>query len=136
MREARYAVTKTKFQWRLMREARYAVTKHGSLLFCLIAFAFVGCEKAGEPANKAEPQAERKDQQSVSPPLAMWSPEFTKQTLDECIESATRDGSAEGARKCKCVVEKASTTIPEQRFKAIRTDPEVKELIKQIGVAC
>jgi hypothetical protein len=29
MREARYAVTKTKFQWRLTRLARYAVTKTG-----------------------------------------------------------------------------------------------------------
>lgn len=110
--------------------------KHGSLIFCLITFALLGCEKAGEPAIEAERQAERKDQQSVSPPPAMWSPEFTTQTLNECIQSATRDGNAQGVQKCKCVVEKASATIPEQRFKAIGTDPEVKALIKQIGAAC
>ncbi len=110
--------------------------KQGSLIFCLIVFTLVGCERAGEPANKAKPQAERKDQQSVSPPLAMWSPEFKNQTLNECIQRATADMSPEGVRKCKCVVEKASTTIPEQRFKTIGTDPEVKGLIKQIGFAC
>jgi hypothetical protein len=110
--------------------------KHGSLIFCLIAFALVGCEKAGEPANEAEPQAERKDQQGVSRPLASWSPEFKDQTLNECIQRAREDMNPEGVRRCKCVIEKASTTIPEQRFKAIRTDPEVKELLKQIGVAC
>ena len=108
--------------------------KHGSLIFCLIAIASVGCEKAGEPA--VERQAERKDQQSVSAPLAMWSPEFRDQTLNECIQSATADGNPKGARKCKCVVEKASTTIPEQRFKAVNTDPKVKEMIRQIGAAC
>jgi hypothetical protein len=110
--------------------------KQGSLIFCLIAFGLVGCEKASEPANRAEPQAERKDQQIGSAPLAMWSPEFKNQTLNECIQRATADGNSTGVLKCKCVVEKASATIPEQRFKTINTDPEVKELIKQIGVAC
>jgi hypothetical protein len=110
--------------------------KHGSLIFCLVAFALAGCEKAGEPANKIERQAERKDQQSVSPPLASWSPEFKDQTLNECIQRAKEDVNAEGVRRCKCVIEKASTTIPQQRFKAVRTDAEVKESLKQIGVAC
>ena len=110
--------------------------KQGSLILCLIAMALAGCEKVSEPANKVELQAERKDQQSVSSPLAMWSPEFKNQTLNECIQRATEDRNPDGVRKCKCVVEKASTTIPEQRFKAIGTDPEVKGLIKQIGFAC
>ena len=110
--------------------------KHGSLIFCLIALTLVGCEKAREPANKVELQAERKVQQVISPPLAMWSPEFKNQTLNECIQRATADKNSAGVRKCKCVVEKASTTIPEQRFKTIDTDPEVKALIKQIGAAC
>ena len=110
--------------------------KRGSLIFLLIAITLVGCEKAGEPPNKVERQAERKDQQSVSPPIAMWSPEFKHQTLRECIQSATAQGDSKGVGKCRCVVEKASTTIPEQRFKTIHTDPQVKELIRQIGVAC
>lgn len=110
--------------------------KPGLLIICLIAFSLIGCEKAGEPANKAEPQAERKDQPSVPPALALWSAEFKKQTLDECIQSATRDGNSEGVRRCKCVIEKASTTIPEQRFKTINSDPEVKQSIKQIGATC
>ena len=110
--------------------------KQGSIIFCLIAFALVGCEKAGEPANKTELQAERKAEQSVSPPLSLWSAEFKNQTLNECIQRATADGNSQGALKCKCVVERASTTIPEQRFKAIHTDPEVKEMIKQIGLRC
>src|SRR5476649_2865341 len=96
--------------------------KHGSLIFCLIVFALVGCEKAGEPANKVERQAERKDQPSVSPALASWSPAFKNQTLNECIQRAREDVNPEGVRRCKCVIEKASTTIPEQRFKAVRTD--------------
>ena len=108
--------------------------KHASLVFCLIALASVGCEKAGEPA--AAPRPERKVQQGVSPALARWSPEFENQTLNECIQSAKADGNPDGARKCKCVVEKASATIPEQRFKAVGTDPEVKTLIRQIGLAC
>ena len=66
----------------------------------------------------------------------MWSPEFKNQTLNECIQRATADMSPEGVRKCKCVIEKASTTIPEQRFKEIDTNPEVKGLIKQIGSTC
>jgi hypothetical protein len=110
--------------------------KRGSLIFCLIAFALVGCEKAGEPANKVEPQAERKAQPSVSSPRAIWSTEFKDQTLNECIQRARQDMNPEGVRRCKCVIEKASTTLPEQRFKAIGTDPEVKALLKQIGEAC
>jgi len=66
----------------------------------------------------------------------MWSPEFRDRTLNECIQSATADGNPKGVGKCKCVVEKASTTILEQRFKAIKTDPEVKAMVRQIGVAC
>jgi hypothetical protein len=108
----------------------------GSLIFCFIAFALVGCEKASEPAIKVERQAEQKDQQSVSPLLASWSAEFKDQTLSECTQRATDDKNPDGVRRCKCVVEKASATIPEQRFKAIRTDPEVKELLRQIGAAC
>ena len=110
--------------------------KQGSIIFCLIAFGLVGCEKAGEPANKGELQAERKAEQSVSPPLSLWSAEFKNQTLNECIQRATADGNSKGVLKCKCVVEKASATIPEQRFKAIQSDPEVKGLIKQIGMTC
>jgi hypothetical protein len=110
--------------------------KQRSLIILLIAFSLIGCEKAGEPANKAEPQSVRQNQPGASPALALWSAEFKKQTLDECIQSATRDGNSEGVRKCKCVIDKASTTIPEQRFKTINTDPEVKESIKQIGAAC
>jgi hypothetical protein len=110
--------------------------KQGTLIFCLIAFTLVGCGKASEPANKAELRAERKVQQGISPPLSMWSQEFKNQTLNECTERATADKNPAGIQKCKCVVEKASTTIPEQRFKAIGTDPEVKALIKQIGSAC
>lgn len=110
--------------------------KHGSLVFCLIAFALVGCEKAGEPAKQAGRQAERKVEQGVSPPLVLWSPEFRDQTLNECIQSAKADGNSRGEAKCKCVVERASTSITEQRFKAIHTDPEVKEKIRQIGAAC
>jgi hypothetical protein len=110
--------------------------KHGSLIFCLISFSLLGCEKASEPAGKVEQQAERKDQQSVSPPVAMWSPEFKEQTLKECIQRATQDMNTEGVRRCKCVIEKAAATIPEQRFKAIGTDPEVKESLRKIGAAC
>ena len=110
--------------------------KHGSLIVCFIAFALVACEKASEPANRVENQAEPKDRQSVAPPRASWSPEFKDQTLSECIERATEDKNPEGVRRCKCVIEKASTTIPEQRFKAIHTDPEVKDWLRQIGVAC
>ena len=66
----------------------------------------------------------------------MWSPEFKNQTLSECTQRATADENPTGVRKCKCIIEKASTTIPEQRFKTIGTDPEVKALIKQIGAAC
>ena len=110
--------------------------KHGLLVFCLVAVALAGCEKAGEPANKVEPQAERKDQQGVSPPPAMWSAEFRDQTLNECIQSAKAEGNSRGIGKCKCVVDKASATIPEQRFKAIHTDPKVKEMIRQIGASC
>ena len=43
--------------------------------------------------------------------------------LKECIQNATAQADSKGAGKCKCVVEKASTTIPEQRFKAIHADP-------------
>jgi hypothetical protein len=110
--------------------------KHASLIFCLIAFSFAGCEKAGAPAGKVEAQAERKDQQSVSPPVAMWSPEFKDQTLKECIQRATQDMNTEGVRRCKCVIEKAATTIPEQRFRTIGTDPEVKESLRKIGATC
>jgi hypothetical protein len=106
--------------------------KQGSLIFCLIAIALVGCEKASEPDR----QSERKTLPSVSPPLAMWSPEFKSQTLNECTQRATADANPDGVRRCKCVVEKASATIPEQRFKAIGTDPQVKALMKQIGAAC
>ena len=56
--------------------------------------------------------------------------------IKECIQRATADGSAQGVRKCGCVVEKTSTTIPEQRFKAIQTDPAVKDQIKPIGAGC
>lgn len=107
-----------------------------ALVFCLIVFALAGCERAGEPANKLERQAERKDQPGVSPPLAMWSAEFRDRTLKECIQSATAQADSKGAGKCQCVVEKASTTIPEQRFKTIHTDQGVKDLIRQIGMAC
>ena len=110
--------------------------KQRSLICCLIAFALVGCQKAAEPAKKPGVQVERKDQQGVSPSLSMWSPEFKNQTLNECIQRATADMNSEGVRKCKCVVEKAATTIPEQRFKEIGTNPEVKGLIKQIGSTC
>jgi len=110
--------------------------KHGSLVLCLIVLALAGCEKAGEPADEAGRQAERKAQPGVSPAVAMWSPEFRDRTLNECIQSATADGNPKGVGKCKCVVEKASTTILEQRFKAIKTDPEVKAMVRQIGVAC
>ena len=110
--------------------------KYASLIFCLIAVTLVGCERGGEPANKVDRQAERKDQPSVSPALASWSPEFKDQTLNECIQRAREDANPEGVRRCKCVIEKASATMPEERFKAIGTDPEVKALIKQIGGAC
>ena len=110
--------------------------KHSLIILGLVAVALIGCDRSGEPANKVAPQTERKDQPGVSPPRAMWSQEFTSQTLNECVQRATADGNSDGIRKCKCVVEKASTTIPEQRFKEIRTDPEVKALIKQIGAAC
>ena len=108
----------------------------GPLIFCLITIALLGCEKASEPVDKVDRQAERKDLQSGSPSMLMWSPEFRDQTLKECIQSATADGSAQGVRKCKCVVEKASTTMPEQKFRSIQTDPAVKDLLKQIGAAC
>ena len=111
--------------------------KHGPLIFGLIAFALTGCEKAGEPSNTQvntmARQAEPKGQASGSPGVLLWSTEFRDQTLKECIQSATADGSVAGVRKCKCVVEKASTTIPEQQFKAINTDPSVKELVKKIA---
>jgi hypothetical protein len=110
--------------------------KHRSLVFFLIAFSLVGCGKTGAPAGNVEPQAERKDQQSVSPVLALWSPEFKEQTLKGCINRATQDMNSEGVRRCKCVIEKAATTIPEERFKAIGTDPQVKESLRQIGAAC
>jgi hypothetical protein len=106
------------------------------LTISLITLALVGCEKAAEPANKVERQTERKDQQSVPPPVALWSPEFKDQTLNECIQRATAEANTEGVRRCKCVVEKASTTIPELRFKAVQTDPAVKEQIRQIGATC
>jgi len=98
--------------------------------------ALVGCERAGEPANSGVSQTERKDQQIASPAVALWSPEFKDQTLNECIQRATADGNSVGVRRCKCVIEKASTTIPELRFKAIQTDPEVKERIRQFGATC
>lgn len=101
--------------------------KQGLLILCLIAFALAGCEKASPPANI---------QQGVSPPPALWSAEFKNQTLNECVERAKADGNSQGELKCKCVVEKAAATIPEQRFKAIGSDPEVKALVKQIGAAC
>ena len=110
--------------------------KHGSLIFCLVAFSLAGCGKAGVPASNVERQAEQKDQQSASPALALWSPEFKDQTLKQCIQRATQDMNTEGVRRCRCVIEKAATTIPEQRFKAIGTDPEVKESLRQIGAAC
>ena len=110
--------------------------KYSSLFLCLIVAALVGCEKASEPVNKAERQGASKDQRGVSPPLALWSPEFRDQTLKECTQSATANGDSKGVLKCKCVVDKASTTIPEQRFKAVQTDPEVKDMIRQIGVSC
>lgn len=114
--------------------------KHGPLIFGLIAFALTGCEKASEPSNTPvntiERQTERRDRASGSPGVLLWSTEFRDQTLKECIQRATADGNVPGIRKCECVVEKTSTTIPEQQFKAIQTDPSVKELVKKIGAAC
>jgi len=110
--------------------------KHGSLIFCLVAFALAGCEKASETASKVERQAEQKGQTGVAPLPASWSAEFKGQTLSDCTRRATEDKNPEAVRRCKCIVEKASTTIPEQRFKAINTDPEAKELLRQIGAVC
>jgi hypothetical protein len=124
----------------LQYRGRGEYMKRGSLIFCLAAFALVGCEKTSAPANKVEPkvelQAEPKVQQSVFPPRANWSPQFKDDTLNECVRRATEDMNPERVRRCKCIVEKASTTIPEQRFKAIGTDPEAKALLRQIGAAC
>jgi hypothetical protein len=111
--------------------------KYAVLAMGLCAIALAGCEKAVEPGIKVQSQVERKDQQTGAAPQAMlWSPEFKGQTLDECLQSAKRDGNPDGARKCKCVIDKAATTVPEQRFKTVHTDPEVRTMIKQIGAAC
>jgi hypothetical protein len=108
--------------------------KRQLLIFCLIAFSLPGCGKTGAPAGNAEPQTERNDR--VSPVLALWSPEFKEQTLKGCISRATQEMNSDGVRRCKCVIEKAATTISEERFKAIGTDPQVKETLRQIGTAC
>jgi len=110
--------------------------KHGSLILYLVAVALLGCDKASEPAAKTGSQAVQKDQAVASTPRALWSPEFKDKTVKECIQLATRDMNTEGIRRCKCVLEKASTTMTEQQFHTIGTDPAVKESIRQIGVAC
>ena len=110
--------------------------KQSLCILGLIALALLGCDRAGGPANKVEAQTERKDQQAVAPPATLWSAEFKSQTLNECSQSATREGNADGVRKCQCVVDKASATIPEQRFKTIGTDAEVKEMVRKIGATC
>jgi hypothetical protein len=108
--------------------------KLSPLIVGTMLVALAGCDKAGAPANGT--QSDRPSQQTASPAVALWSTEFKTQTMNECIQRATSDGNSEGVRKCKCVIEKASTTIPEQRFKSIQTDPQVKDMIKQIGAAC
>jgi hypothetical protein len=110
--------------------------KHASLMTCLIVLALAGCDKASEPVSKVERQDERKEQQGMVPLRTLWSPEFKDQTLKECAQRAAADMNSKGVLKCRCVIEKASATIPEQRFKAIQTDPAVKDMIRQIGAAC
>jgi len=110
--------------------------KHGLLILYLVAFALLGCDKPSEPAGKIGSQAMQKDQPAASAPVALWSPEYKDKTVKECIQLATRDMNTEGVRRCKCVMEKASTTMTEQQFKTIGTDPAVKESIRQIGLAC
>ena len=110
--------------------------QHGAIILVSIVFALAGCEKASEPVKTADRQIERKDQPGVLPPPLLWSAEFRDETLKGCIQLATADMNTPGVRKCKCVIEKASTTIPEQKFKTINSDPTVKEQLKQIGAAC
>jgi hypothetical protein len=110
--------------------------KHGLVMVGLFALALAGCDRGSEPSAKVQGQTAQKDQQGAPSPVGLWSQEFKEQTLKECIQSATREMNTDGVRRCKCVVEKASTTITEQRFKTIGTDPEVKAQLKQIGAAC
>jgi uncharacterized lipoprotein NlpE involved in copper resistance len=110
--------------------------KHGLLILYLLAFALLGCNKAGEPASNIGSQALQKDQPVASAPLALWSPEFKDKTVKECIQLATRDLNTEGVRRCRCAMEKASTTMTEQQFHTVGTDPAVRESIRQIGLAC
>ena len=110
--------------------------RHASIIICSVFLALLGCNNAVESSGNAERQPDAQSQQSGSSPPALWSAAFKSQTLNECIQRATADGNTQGVIRCKCVVEKASTTIPEEKFKTVGSDAEVKLMIKRIGRTC
>lgn len=85
---------------------------------------------------ESQRQAEVQAQQNASQTVVGWSPEFKQDTINGCAKRAMETGRPQEVDWCKCVMEKASTIIPEQRMKAFSSDTEVQDAFQKIGVAC
>lgn len=65
-----------------------------------------------------------------------WSSEFKTNTYNSCANRAKEKEDTEGIVLCECVIEKASTIIPEERMVMMQTDPEVQTTFQSIVASC
>jgi Tfp pilus assembly major pilin PilA len=85
---------------------------------------------------EAQHQAEIQAQQNASQSVVSWPPEFKQTEINSCVNKAVETGKPEMADWCKCVMEKASTIIPEQRMLNLNSDTEAGDAFKKLGDSC
>lgn len=86
---------------------------------------------------EARRQEQARLQQSMAQAAAAgWSQQFSDQVFTNCAQAAQQRGDQQGVDKCRCIVGKASTIIPEQRMNTADSDPEVQAAINQIASTC
>ena len=65
-----------------------------------------------------------------------WSEQFKNNTYNDCAENGIQKGNLQAPTICRCQVDKASTTIPEQRMRNMEKDQEVKDAFQKIVASC
>ncbi|MDD4913352.1 MAG: zinc-ribbon domain-containing protein [Sideroxydans sp.] len=87
-------------------------------------------------AEEARLQTQNQVRENESQSVVSWSSMFKQNTYNECADRAMEKGDTNGVVFCGCLIDKASTTISEQRMRALETDQEVRAEIQNIAASC
>lgn len=91
--------------------------------------------EAERAAREAEEEEARRQAKLAAERAAAagWSAEFREQVLRQCMDARSNPQAWE---TCKCIVDRASKNIPEQRMNSLDSDPEASAALTRVISAC